>query len=501
MMASWKGTPVIQLLPLLAALSAGSAMAADPAPSPDPRPPWAERAIAAITARDSAALLLTVKEAGAPGARSAAGAMVLQQAIIYKAVEAIRPLLDGGADPNAPREGKGTPLMLAAGNGMLDVMRLLIDRGARPNVVTPEGSALTMAAGAGQLEAVRALLAVGADPDARGAFALVAAASSGDLAIVQELLARTGKRAGAAQALEHAIAWQNPEMTAALLSAGAPLPADRAQRRAAERLARRADGRPEPTVAELRRPVRAAWDGPLLIGSGVDAYLLEECKRGVEEKRGDPARWEDVDLPTSSLGRATGDEVTVLAADGGAASARLGKLTCSIGECGGGWYVVQLLGVRGSAVAVAPPRFVPAGGRVHALRSEELPCPRHRPAAPAARMKPTCSIFSGEGDIAVELLEYDDPIDEVGMGYFRAVAFARLAGGSEPPGPWAKLGDGWQQDVLTPVLAIEAPDAPARILFRRPGGLGDTVLQVGRIAAGRRFELGRSFAAGGQPCD
>ena len=116
-------------------------------------------------------------------------------------------------------------------------------------------------------------------------------------------------------------------------------------------------------------------------------------------------------------------------------------------------------------------------------------------------MQPSCSTWSGQGTVAVELLVFDDPVDENGLGYYPATAHARLIGPDALPGPWVLLGEGWQDSVLTPTLAIESPGEVPRILFRRPGGLGDTVLVVGRATAGGALELGRAFPAGGQPCD
>src|SRR5262245_2263064 len=104
-------------------------------------------------------------------------------------------LLAAGADVNAraagqPREGR-TPLMLAAGRGRLDLVRLLLAAGADVHALDVWGfSALASACLGGKTAAyegvVRELLAAGAKPDA---LALANAASSGSLAMVRMLVA------------------------------------------------------------------------------------------------------------------------------------------------------------------------------------------------------------------------------------------------------------------------------------------------------------------------
>ena len=60
---------------------------------------------------------------------------------------------------------RATPLLLAAKYGVEDVVRVLLDAGAAPNVATDMGETpLTAAAAAGALEVLRMLLEAGADP-------------------------------------------------------------------------------------------------------------------------------------------------------------------------------------------------------------------------------------------------------------------------------------------------------------------------------------------------
>jgi ankyrin repeat protein len=95
--------------------------------------------------------------------------------------EVARHLLDAGANPDG-RVGvdQSTPLILAAAQGDVEMVQLLLDRGASPNLTaepqlveglarkiatSTKSSPLSSAAGSGHLETVRLLLARGARPD------------------------------------------------------------------------------------------------------------------------------------------------------------------------------------------------------------------------------------------------------------------------------------------------------------------------------------------------
>ena len=77
-------------------------------------------------------------------------------------VEIIRLLLDKGANVNQPSRYK-TALMHVASGGYIEIFRLFLARGAEVNVQTDEGTALMMAVVAGRTEIVKLLLAAGAD--------------------------------------------------------------------------------------------------------------------------------------------------------------------------------------------------------------------------------------------------------------------------------------------------------------------------------------------------
>ena len=83
-------------------------------------------------------------------------------------------LLERGADPNGAPESEivrcfagrpvSPPLMQAASQGHIDILKLLLRSGANPNVSCCDSSAVQAAAAYGHADAVRLLLAAGAEP-------------------------------------------------------------------------------------------------------------------------------------------------------------------------------------------------------------------------------------------------------------------------------------------------------------------------------------------------
>ncbi len=120
--------------------------------------------------------------ARAPARIGTEGPKLLYRAAGAGDLELVGLLLDAGVDPNAGEEVPGPPpepggpparlqapaLQAAASHGHIDVMRLLVERGADVNRRGPEGdTALHAAASFGTIEAARWLLDHGADVDAR----------------------------------------------------------------------------------------------------------------------------------------------------------------------------------------------------------------------------------------------------------------------------------------------------------------------------------------------
>ena len=77
-------------------------------------------------------------------------------------LEIVRVLIDKGADVNTPSRSE-TALMRAVGKGYVEIVRLLLSKGAQVNVNTDDGTPLMVAVGRGNTEIMKLLLAAGAD--------------------------------------------------------------------------------------------------------------------------------------------------------------------------------------------------------------------------------------------------------------------------------------------------------------------------------------------------
>lgn len=151
--------------------------------------------------------------------------------------ESVLELLNTGAKPNSQTRGRDTPLSYAAGNGHIDIVRLLLERGTL--VDAGDGAALKAAAFRGHSDVVQVLLTAGADVRlytgsndrtskrlrrANEPSVLEYAAHGGELSIVRALLSQgADPNAGAGSALAIAARQGNIEIVGALLEAGADL--------------------------------------------------------------------------------------------------------------------------------------------------------------------------------------------------------------------------------------------------------------------------------------
>jgi ankyrin repeat protein len=142
--------------------------------------------------------------------------------------EQVRALLEAGADPNAERRSY-SPLMFAAGNGHVEMTRLLLARGAAVDHRDHNGDrALLWAAERGHVETVRMLLAAGAavqsDDDPYQRTPLMRAAGYARVEVVRVLLAAgaDARRRDHTDdtALHQAATSGNPEIITMLLAAG-----------------------------------------------------------------------------------------------------------------------------------------------------------------------------------------------------------------------------------------------------------------------------------------
>jgi len=107
-------------------------------------------------------------------------------------VEALRTMLEEGADVDARKRGGATALMAAAYRGHVEIVHLLLSKRAQVDVRAKGGyTALYLATQEGYVDIVRALLEAGADPDLqtkKGASALQVVAQQGSVEVARVLL-------------------------------------------------------------------------------------------------------------------------------------------------------------------------------------------------------------------------------------------------------------------------------------------------------------------------
>jgi len=131
----WEAAALGDVEALEALLAADAALANTPAPDG-----FFPLSLAAFFA--TAATVRRLIDAGAdPGVASRNGMMVqpLHAAVASRNLDAVRLLLDHGADPNARQQVGYTPLMGAAGSGRNDLVDLLLEHGADPSLTAEDG--------------------------------------------------------------------------------------------------------------------------------------------------------------------------------------------------------------------------------------------------------------------------------------------------------------------------------------------------------------------------
>jgi len=149
--------------------------------------------LALVAARNAAD---TVRQLLADGhsadERDPGGLTALMWAARAGALDAMKTLLDAGADPNVRDVRNGwTPLFHAIHKHQVEAVRLLLDRGVDPNNPARMLTPLMMAASDADPAIVQLLLAHGADPTARGiggSTALSEAVSGGALSDIDRPL-------------------------------------------------------------------------------------------------------------------------------------------------------------------------------------------------------------------------------------------------------------------------------------------------------------------------
>jgi ankyrin repeat protein len=144
-----------------------------------------------IRGNDLVALKTRLAGSEAANTADARGTTLLIHAAATGSPEAVKLLLDSGADPKVKNQLEETALLLGAGD--IRKARMLIEKGADVNAKSKLGRTPLMVASAcdGCSAAVRLLLDKGADPkakDSRGITALNAAADANDLATMKLLI-------------------------------------------------------------------------------------------------------------------------------------------------------------------------------------------------------------------------------------------------------------------------------------------------------------------------
>jgi len=131
-----------------------------------------------------------------PSSRVKHGETLLSEAVMDGSLEVLKALVAGGADVNQ-RGVKFLPSECALAKRDADALRVLLQAGADPHTVMPDGmDLLSFAAGASSVDVLRVLLAAGADPNRilpSGASPLIITIASERVEALDALLAAGGR--------------------------------------------------------------------------------------------------------------------------------------------------------------------------------------------------------------------------------------------------------------------------------------------------------------------
>ncbi|MFW6348073.1 MAG: ankyrin repeat domain-containing protein, partial [Cyclonatronaceae bacterium] len=139
-----------------------------------------------VLSGDIAGIRAHLKKGGDVNLKAKNGAGAIMYAAEKNNAAIVKLLIDAGADPNLANKMGGTALNRAAENGNLEMMSYLFENGAKAGPL-----ALIIAAREGQLPAVKLLLKHGVDINARqpwGQTALMQAAREGHLDVCTYLV-------------------------------------------------------------------------------------------------------------------------------------------------------------------------------------------------------------------------------------------------------------------------------------------------------------------------
>ena len=154
------------------------------------------------------------------------GSVILSKSLVIAVKKGLKSivelLLDNGADIETQDSRPGWPLRAAVASGNLDLLKLLLERGANINSDGGQGNSLRCAAYDGNLQVIQYLIEYGANPKLDGA--LQDAAMNGHIPVIEELLAvgaNINSRGQMGSALDCAITGGHPDTVRLLLERGA----------------------------------------------------------------------------------------------------------------------------------------------------------------------------------------------------------------------------------------------------------------------------------------